>query len=251
MPLKRRCQYIHHFRSTGICCRCHHGSCWNAGIKVIVAITEEHSGSGYGKGAYIQDRDCTLIGPNCPGIITPGEAKGGYHARFHTQKSHIGIVSRSGTLTYEAVDQVTESRYGTKHLHRYWRRSCSGTTTLDAVKLLMADDDTEGSSLIGEIGGTMEAQAAQWIKRTAPNRWWVSLPDKRHRKEEPWVTPAPLPGGKDDTAAAKMEIMRACGIHVAETPAVLGEKMRKRLHAEACVMEMNPEECRRIVEVRS
>ena len=199
-----------------------------AGIKVIVAITEGIPVQDMVKAkAYIQDRDCTLIGPNCPGIITPGEAKVGIMPGFIHRKGHIGIVSRSGTLTYEAVDQVTKAGMGQSTCIGIGGDPVIGTTTLDAVKLLMADDDTEGIILIGEIGGTMEAQAAQWIKENGTKPVVGFIAGQTAPKGRTMGHAGAIVGGKDDTAAAKMEIMRACGIHVAETPAVLGEKMRE------------------------
>ena len=137
----------------------------DAGIKVIVAITEGIPVQDMVKvKAYIQDRDCRLIGPNCPGIITPGEAKVGIMPGFIHRKGHIGIVSRSGTLTYEAVDQVTKAGMGQSTCIGIGGDPVIGTTTLEAVQLLMADPETEGIILIGEIGGSMEARAAEWIR---------------------------------------------------------------------------------------
>ena len=137
----------------------------DAGIKVIVAITEGIPVQDMIKvKSYISNKDCRLIGPNCPGIITPEEAKVGIMPGFIHKKGHIGIVSRSGTLTYEAVDQVTKAGMGQSTCIGIGGDPVPGTTTLDAVQLLMADDETEGIILIGEIGGTMEAHAANWIK---------------------------------------------------------------------------------------
>ena len=202
----------------------------DAGIKVIVAITEGIPVQDMIKvKSYISNKDCRLIGPNCPGIITPEEAKVGIMPGFIHKKGHIGIVSRSGTLTYEAVDQVTKAGMGQSTCIGIGGDPVPGTTTLDAVQLLMADDETEGIILIGEIGGTMEAHAANWIKAhgTKPVVGFiagVTAPAGRTMGHAGAIV-----GGKDDTAAAKMEIMRNCGIHVCDSPAILGEMMAKAI----------------------
>ena len=170
----------------------------DAGIKVIVAITEGIPVQDMIKvKAYISNKDCRLIGPNCPGIITPEEAKVGIMPGFIHKKGHIGIVSRSGTLTYEAVDQVTKAGMGQSTCIGIGGDPVPGTTTLDAIQLLMADDETEGIILIGEIGGSTMGHAGAIV------------------------------GGKADTAEAKIEIMRNCGIHVADSPAVIGALMAR------------------------
>lgn len=202
----------------------------DAGIKVIVAITEGIPVQDMVKvKAYIQDRDCRLIGPNCPGIITPGEAKVGIMPGFIHKKGHIGIVSRSGTLTYEAVDQVTKAGMGQSTCIGIGGDPVIGTTTLDAIQLLMADPETEGIILIGEIGGSMEARAAEWIKVNGTKPVVGFIAGQTAPAGRTMGHAGAIVGGKDDTAAAKMEIMRNCGIYVAETPAVLGEKMREAL----------------------
>ncbi|MBL4715823.1 MAG: succinate--CoA ligase subunit alpha, partial [Bacteroidia bacterium] len=185
-----------------------------AGIKVIIAITEGIPTSDMIKvKEYISDKNCRLVGPNCPGVITPGEAKVGIMPGFIHNPGTIGIVSRSGTLTYEAVDQVTKAGLGQSTCIGIGGDPIIGTTTLDAIKLLMADDATEGIILIGEIGGSMEADAARWIKEngTKPVVGFIAgqtAPPGRRMGHAGAIV-----GGKDDTAAAKMAIMRECGIH--------------------------------------
>jgi len=201
-----------------------------AGIEVIVAITEGIPVQDMLRAkAYLQNKNCRLIGPNCPGVITPDEAKVGIMPGFIHKKGHIGIVSRSGTLTYEAVDQVTKAGMGQSTCIGIGGDPVIGTTTREAVQLLMEDDETEGIILIGEIGGTMEAQAAEWVKEFGTKPVVGFIAGQTAPKGRTMGHAGAIVGGKDDTAAAKMEIMRACGIHVAETPAVLGEAMREAL----------------------
>ncbi|MEZ5014276.1 MAG: succinate--CoA ligase subunit alpha [Chitinophagales bacterium] len=202
----------------------------DAGVRVIVAITEGIPVQDMVKvKRYISSLDCTLIGPNCPGVITPDEAKVGIMPGFIHKKGSIGIVSRSGTLTYEAVDQVTKAGMGQSTCIGIGGDPVPGTTTLDAIKLLMADDETEGIILIGEIGGTMEAHAAQWIKENGNKPVVGFIAGQTAPKGRTMGHAGAIVGGKDDTAAAKMEIMRNCGIHVAESPAILGELMAKAI----------------------
>jgi len=204
-----------------------------AGIKVIIAITEGIPTSDMIKvKEYISDKNCRLVGPNCPGVITPGEAKVGIMPGFIHNPGTIGIVSRSGTLTYEAVDQVTKAGLGQSTCIGIGGDPIIGTTTLDAIKLLMADDATEGIILIGEIGGSMEADAARWIKEngTKPVVGFIAgqtAPPGRRMGHAGAIV-----GGKDDTAAAKMAIMRECGIHVVDSPADIGETMVQVLKGE-------------------
>ena len=202
----------------------------DAGIKVIVAITEGIPVQDMIKvKSYISNKDCRLIGPNCPGIITPEEAKVGIMPGFIHKKGHIGIVSRSGTLTYEAVDQVTKAGMGQSTCIGIGGDPVPGTTTLDAVQLLMADDETEGIILIGEIGGTMEAHAANWIKAHGTKPVVGFIAGQTAPKGRTMGHAGAIVGGKDDTAAAKMEIMRNCGSHVCDSPAILGEMMAKAI----------------------
>ncbi len=202
----------------------------DAGVKVIITITEGIPTKDMIQvKEYISSRDVTLIGPNCPGVITPGEAKVGIMPGFIHKKGTIGIVSRSGTLTYEAVDQVTKAGLGQSTCIGIGGDPIIGTTTKDAVKLLMEDPETEGIIMIGEIGGSMESEAAQWIKEngTKPVVGFIAgqtAPPGRRMGHAGAII-----GGADDTAAAKMKIMKECGIHVVESPANLGEKMLEAL----------------------
>ncbi len=162
------------------------------GIRLIVAITEGIPVSDMVMvKEYLKSFNCRLIGPNCPGIITPGEAKVGIMPGFIHNKGNVGIISRSGTLTYEAVDQVTKLGMGQSTCIGIGGDPVVGTTTLDAVKLMMQDDETEIIVIIGEIGGTMETDAAEWIRTMEPNRSLVLLPVRRLLKAAEWVMQAP------------------------------------------------------------
>ena len=197
-----------------------------AGIKVIVCITEGIPTKDMIKvKEYISDRDCRLIGPNCPGIITADEAKIGIMPGFIFKKGKIGVVSKSGTLTYEAVDQVVKAGMGITTAIGIGGDPIIGTTTKQAVELLMNDPETEGIIMIGEIGGGMEAEAALWIKEngTKPVVGFIAgqtAPPGRRMGHAGAIV-----GGADDTAAAKMKIMAECGIRVVESPAEIGEAM--------------------------
>ena len=198
----------------------------DAEIKVIVTITEGIPTSDMVKvKEFLKDKDCRMIGPNCPGIITPEEAKVGIMPGFIHKKGTIGIISRSGTLTYEAVDQVTKIGLGQSTCIGIGGDPIIGTTTLDAVKLLMNDPETEGIILIGEIGGNMEAEAAEWIKENGTKPVVGFIAGKTAPKGRRMGHAGAIIGGKGDTAAAKMEIMQKCGIHVVESPAEIGKKM--------------------------
>ncbi len=198
----------------------------HAGIKVIVTITEGIPTSDMVKvKEFLKDKDCRMIGPNCPGIITPGEAKVGIMPGFIHKKGTIGIISRSGTLTYEAVDQISKIGLGQSTCIGIGGDPIIGTTTLDAVKLLMDDDETEGIILIGEIGGNMEAEAAQWIKENGTKPVVGFIAGKTAPKGRRMGHAGAIIGGKDDTAEAKMNIMTDCGLHVVESPAEIGKKM--------------------------
>ena len=197
-----------------------------AGIKVIVTITEGIPTSDMVKvKEYLKDKNCRMIGPNCPGIITPGEAKVGIMPGFIHKKGSIGIISRSGTLTYEAVDQITKIGLGQTTCIGIGGDPIIGTTTLDAVKLLMADNETKGIILIGEIGGSMEAEAAYWIKDNGTKPVVGFIAGKTAPKGRRMGHAGAIIGGADDTAAAKMKIMTNCGIHVVDSPAEIGKKM--------------------------
>lgn len=202
----------------------------NAGIKVIIAITEGIPVADMIKAKdYISEYDCRLIGPNCPGIITAGEAKVGIMPGFIFKKGSIGIVSKSGTLTYEAADQVVKAGLGITTAIGIGGDPIIGTTTKEAVELLMADPETEGIVMIGEIGGNLEAKAAAWIKEngTKPVVGFiagVTAPVGRTMGHAGAIV-----GGEDDTAEAKKRIMRECGIHVVDSPAEIGKKMAEVL----------------------
>ncbi len=201
-----------------------------AGIKVIVCITEGIPTKDMIQvKSYLSDKDCRLIGPNCPGIITADEAKIGIMPGFIFKKGKIGVVSKSGTLTYEAVDQVVKAGMGITTAIGIGGDPIIGTTTKEAVELLMNDDETEGIIMIGEIGGGMEAEAALWIKEhgTKPVVGFIAgqtAPPGRRMGHAGAIV-----GGADDTAAAKMKIMAECGITVVESPAEIGAAMVKVL----------------------
>ena len=202
----------------------------DAGIKVIVTITEGIPTRDMVKvKQYLAGRDVRLVGPNCPGVITPGEAKVGIMPGFIHQKGTIGIVSRSGTLTYEAVDQVTKAGMGQSTCIGIGGDPIIGTTTLDAIKLLMADPDTEGIIMIGEIGGSMEADAANWIKENGSKPVVGFIAGQTAPPGRRMGHAGAIIGGAADTAEAKMKIMKECGIQVVESPADIGETMVKAL----------------------
>lgn len=204
-----------------------------AGIKVIVCITEGIPVKDMLTAKeYIKDRDCRLIGPNCPGIITPGEAKVGIMPGFIHQKGIVGIVSRSGTLTYEAVDQLTKAGLGQTTAIGIGGDPIIGTTTRDAVELLMADDETKGIVMIGEIGGSMEADAAYWIKEFGTKPVVSFIAGATAPKGRTMGHAGAIVGGKADTAEAKKEILRECGVHVVDSPAEIGSAMAELLKKE-------------------
>lgn len=201
-----------------------------AGIKVIICITEGIPVQDMVKAkAYIEQFDCRLVGPNCPGVITPGEAKCGIMPGFIHNPGRIGIVSRSGTLTYEAVDQVTKAGMGQSTCIGIGGDPIIGTTTKEAVELLMNDPDTDGIIMIGEIGGTMEADAAYYIKEHGTKPVVGFIAGQTAPKGRTMGHAGAIIGGKDDTAEAKMAIMEACGILVVHSPAEIGVTMVKAL----------------------
>jgi len=203
----------------------------DAGIKVIVTITEGIPTQDMVKvKEYLSDKDCRLVGPNCPGVITPDECKVGIMPGFIHRKGGVGIVSRSGTLTYEAVDQVTRLGMGQSTCIGIGGDPIIGTTTLDAIKLLMEDEETEGIIMIGEIGGNMEADAALWVKEHGTKPVVGFIAGKTAPKGRRMGHAGAIIGGKDDTAAAKMKIMTECGIHVVESPADIGQMMKDVLN---------------------
>ena len=201
-----------------------------AGIKVIVTITE---------GIPVKDmvlvkefiagKDCTLIGPNCPGIITADEAKVGIMPGFVFKKGGVGIVSKSGTLTYEAADQVVKAGLGITTAIGIGGDPIIGTTTQQAIELLMKDDETKGIVMIGEIGGNLEANAARWIKENGTKPVVGFIAGETAPVGRTMGHAGAIVGGKDDTAAAKKAIMRECGINVVDSPAHIGSKMAELL----------------------
>jgi succinyl-CoA synthetase alpha subunit len=198
----------------------------DAGLKLVVCITEGIPTSDMIKvREYLKDRDTRLIGPNCPGVITPGEAKVGIMPGFIHKQGVIGIVSRSGTLTYEAVDQITKTGLGQSTCIGIGGDPIIGTTTLDAIKLLMEDDQTKGIIMIGEIGGSMEAEAAYWIRDHGTKPVVGFIAGQTAPKGRRMGHAGAIIGGKSDTAAAKMKIMEECGISVVVSPAEIGQKM--------------------------
>ncbi|MDA0194370.1 MAG: succinate--CoA ligase subunit alpha [Bacteroidetes bacterium] len=202
-----------------------------AGIKVIVAITEGIPIKDMIMAKeYIKQRDVRLIGPNCPGVITPGEAKVGIMPGFVFKKGRIGVVSKSGTLTYEAADQVVKAGMGISTAIGIGGDPIIGTSTKEAVELLMNDPDTDGIVMIGEIGGQYEADAARWIKAQGNPKPVVGfIAGQTAPKGKRMGHAGAIIGGADDTAAAKMKIMGECGIHVVQSPADIGETMAKAL----------------------
>lgn len=199
-----------------------------AGIKVIVCITEGIPVQDMVKARnYINGRDCRLIGPNCPGVITADEAKVGIMPGFVFKKGKIGIVSKSGTLTYEAADQVAKAGLGVTTAIGIGGDPIIGTTTREAVELLMNDPETEGIIMIGEIGGTLEAEAARWIKENGTKPVVGFIAGQSAPAGRTMGHAGAIVGGKDDTAAAKMAIMRECGIHVVDSPADMGDTMAR------------------------
>ncbi|MCK4629855.1 MAG: succinate--CoA ligase subunit alpha [Bacteroidales bacterium] len=198
----------------------------DAGIKVIVTVTEGIPASDMVKvKEYLKDKKARLVGPNCPGVITPGEAKVGIMPGFIHKKGGIGIVSRSGTLTYEAVDQITKSGLGQSTCIGIGGDPVIGTTTKEAIQLFMEDPETEGIIMIGEIGGNMEAEAAYWIRDNGTKPVVGFVAGRTAPKGRRMGHAGAIIGGKSDTAEAKMKIMKECGIHVVESPADIGKMM--------------------------
>ena len=202
----------------------------DAGIKVIICISEGIPVQDMVKARdYLRGRDCRLIGPNCPGVITAGEAKVGIMPGFVFKKGKIGIVSKSGTLTYEAADQVAKAGMGVTTAIGIGGDPIIGTTTREAVEMLMNDPETEGIVMIGEIGGNMEAEAAQWLKNNMRKPVVGFIAGQTAPPGRRMGHAGAIIGGADDTAAAKMTIMRECGIHVVESPANIGKTMAEAI----------------------
>ncbi|MFA9212629.1 MAG: succinate--CoA ligase subunit alpha [Candidatus Methylacidiphilales bacterium] len=207
----------------------------DAGIKVIICITEGIPVADMiPVKEYIRSRGCTLIGPNCPGVITPGQAKVGIMPGFVFKSGRIGIVSKSGTLTYEAADQIVKAGLGISTAIGIGGDPIIGTPTKDAVELLMNDPETDAIIMIGEIGGSYEADAARWIKANGNKKPVVGFiagqtaPAGRRMGHAGAIV-----GGHEDTAAAKMKIMAECGVHVVDSPAEIGSKMAEVLGLKA------------------
>lgn len=203
-----------------------------AGIKVIICITEGIPVADMVKVKdYLDGKDCRLVGPNCPGVITPDEAKVGIMPGFIFKKGNVGIVSKSGTLTYEAADQVVKQGYGITTAIGIGGDPIIGTTTKDAVELLMNDPETEAIVMIGEIGGQLEADAAKWIRATGNKKPVVGfIAGQTAPKGRTMGHAGAIVGGSDDTAQAKMAILRENGIHVVESPAEIGKKVAEVLN---------------------
>lgn len=202
-----------------------------AGIKIIITITEGIPVNDMTKAyAYVKSQGATLIGPNCPGVITPEEAKVGIMPGFVFKKGKVGIVSKSGTLTYEASDQVVAQGLGISTAIGIGGDPIIGTTTKDAVELFMNDSDTDCVVMIGEIGGQLEADAAQWIKATGNKKPVIGfIAGETAPKGRTMGHAGAIVGGSEDTAEAKKRIMRECGIHVVDSPAQIGAKVAEVL----------------------
>jgi succinyl-CoA synthetase alpha subunit len=202
-----------------------------AGIKVIIAITEGIPVNDMTKAfQYVKAKGATLIGPNCPGVITPEEAKVGIMPGFVFKKGKVGIVSKSGTLTYEASDQVVSQGLGISTAIGIGGDPIIGTTTKDAVELFMNDPETECVVMIGEIGGQLEADAAKWVKATGNKKPVIGfIAGETAPKGRTMGHAGAIVGGSEDTAEAKKRIMRECGIHVVDSPAQIGTKVAEVL----------------------
>ena len=203
----------------------------DAGIKVIICITEGIPVADMIKAAdYIKDKECRLIGPNCPGVITPGEAKVGIMPGFVFKKGKVGIVSKSGTLTYEAADQVVKQGLGITTAIGIGGDPIIGTTTKQAVELLINDPETEAVVMIGEIGGQLEAEAARWYKDSGSKKPIIGfIAGETAPAGRTMGHAGAIVGGSDDTAQAKKKILKECGIHVVESPAEIGKKVKQVL----------------------
>ncbi len=201
----------------------------DAGIKVIITITEGIPIADMVKVAnYIKDRDCRLIGPNCPGIITPEEAKVGIMPGFVFKKGNVGIVSKSGTLTYEAADQVVRQGLGITTAIGIGGDPIIGTTTKEAVELLINDPETKCVVMIGEIGGQLEADAAKWYQESGSTKPVIGfIAGETAPAGRTMGHAGAIVGGSDDTAQAKKRILRECGIHVVDSPAEIGLKVKE------------------------
>ena len=206
----------------------------SAGIKVIICITEGiPTKDMITVKSFLSDKDCTLVGPNCPGVITPGQAKCGIMPGFVFESGRIGVVSKSGTLTYEAADQIVKAGMGISTAIGIGGDPIIGTTTKEAVELLMNDSETDGIVMIGEIGGQLEADAAHWVKEYGTKPVVGFIAGQTAPKGRTMGHAGAIVGGEDDTAEAKMKIMSECGIHVVNSPAKIGEKMAELMGVNA------------------
>jgi succinyl-CoA synthetase alpha subunit len=203
----------------------------DAGIKVIITITEGIPVADMIKASnYISDKNCRLVGPNCPGVITPGEAKVGIMPGFVFKKGSVGVVSKSGTLTYEAADQVVKQGLGITTAIGIGGDPIIGTTTKEALEMLINDSETECVVMIGEIGGQLEGDAAKWYKESGSKKPVVGfIAGETAPAGRTMGHAGAIVGGSDDTAQAKKQIMRECGIHVVESPAEIGKKVAQVL----------------------
>ncbi len=203
-----------------------------AGIKVIVCITEGIPVADMIKAKeYVKDKNCVLIGPNCPGIITSDEAKIGIMPGFIFKKGKVGIISKSGTLTYEAADQVVKAGFGISTAIGIGGDPIIGTSTKEALQLFMQDNETDCVVMIGEIGGQLEAEAARWYKSQDNKKPVIGfIAGQTAPKGRTMGHAGAIVGGKDDTAQAKMEIMESCGIFVVDSPANIGNKVKEILN---------------------
>ena len=203
-----------------------------AGIKVIVAITEGIPIADMIKANnYVKKMNAILVGPNCPGVITPDEAKVGIMPGFIFKKGNVGIISKSGTLTYEAADQVVSEGLGISTALGIGGDPIIGTTTCDALKLFISDPDTNCIVIIGEIGGQLEAEAARWLKEEGNSKPVIAfIAGETAPKGRTMGHAGAIVGGKDDTAQAKKKIMKACGIHIVDSPAEIGKKVAEILN---------------------
>lgn len=203
-----------------------------AGIKVIVCITEGIPVADMIKAKeYVKDKNCVLIGPNCPGIITSDEAKIGIMPGFIFKKGKVGIISKSGTLTYEAADQVVKAGFGISTAIGIGGDPIIGTSTKEALQLFMQDNETDCVVMIGEIGGQLEAEAARWYKSQENKKPVIGfIAGQTAPKGRTMGHAGAIVGGKDDTAQAKMEIMESCGIFVVDSPANIGNKVKEILN---------------------
>ena len=204
----------------------------DGGIQVIVTITEGIPVADMVKvSSYVKQRNARLIGPNCPGVITPEEAKVGIMPGFVFKKGNVGIVSKSGTLTYEAADQVVKEGLGITTAIGIGGDPIIGTTTKDAVELLMNDEDTKCIVMIGEIGGQLEADAARWVHEQGNPKPVVGfIAGETAPKGRTMGHAGAIVGGTEDTAEAKKQIMSECGIHVVDSPAEIGKKVAQILN---------------------